>query len=398
MVSDREVCLFLTLKCNQNCRYCHRFLGIDEVSFEDNKRIINKIAEDGIKNMTFTGGEPLLYPNIIELVKLAKEKGLKVKLITNGSVLANNPKMREIYNYLDSITFSIDSCDNEINEKLGRSYKHAENIKTVLESLKGKELNVNINTVVSRVNIEKLEELGQFLREYKINAWRIFKFIPLRETAKINEKEFEISKAEFRINKTLFTSFPNISKVEYREENDMESKYVLIMPNGNIVVTENKKDVTIGNILENSISGLLRNRNIEKTQKAVRKIKTLIAYNDEIIRNEIVSAIKKLSYVEVVGVAKNGNDTYNKIVKLQPEMVFSSYNLSDMTGLDVIKKSKAQLDTKIPVFNFITDNITSEEFDQINNIAGNKMNAFIPELNKEQRIARVLKDYKEFTE
>lgn len=398
MVSDREVCLFLTLKCNQNCRYCHRFLGIDEVSFEDNKRIINKIAEDGIKNMTFTGGEPLLYPNIIELVKLAKEKGLKVKLITNGSVLANNPKMREIYNYLDSITFSIDSCDNEINEKLGRSYKHAENIKTVLESLKGKELNVNINTVVSRVNIEKLEELGQFLREYKINAWRIFKFIPLRETAKINEKEFEISKAEFRINKTLFTSFPNISKVEYREENDMESKYVLIMPNGNIVVTENKKDVTIGNILENSISELLRNRNIEKTQKAVRKIKTLIAYNDKIIRNEIVSAIKKLSYVEVVGVAKNGNDTYNKIVKLQPEMVFSSYNLSDMTGLDVIKKSKAQLDTKIPVFNFITDNITSEEFDQINNIAGNKMNAFIPELNKEQRIARVLKDYKEFTE
>ena len=154
MVSDREVCLFLTLKCNQNCRYCHRFLGIDEVSFEDNKRIINKIAEDGIKNMTFTGGEPLLYPNIIELVKLAKEKGLKVKLITNGSVLANNPKMREIYNYLDSITFSIDSCDNEINEKLGRSYKHAENIKTVLENLKGKELNVNINTVVSRVNIE----------------------------------------------------------------------------------------------------------------------------------------------------------------------------------------------------------------------------------------------------
>ena len=398
MVSDREVCLFLTLKCNQNCRYCHRFLGIDEVSFEDNKRIINKIAEDGIKNMTFTGGEPLLYPNIIELVKLAKEKCLKVKLITYGSVLANNPKMREIYNYLDSITFSIDSCDNEINEKLGRSYKHAENIKTVLESLKGKELNVNINTVVSRVNIEKLEELGQFLREYKINAWRIFKFIPLRETAKINEKEFEISKAEFRINKTLFTSFPNISKVEYREENDMESKYVLIMPNGNVVVTENKEDVTIGNILENSISELLRNRNIEKTQKAVRKIKTLIAYNDEIIRNEIVSAIKKLSYVEVVGVAKNGNDTYNKIVKLQPEMVFSSYNLSDMTGLDVIKKSKAQLDTKIPVFNFITDNITSEEFDQINNIAGNKMNAFIPELNKEQRIARVLKDYKEFTE
>ena len=397
-MSNREVCLFLTLKCNQNCRYCHRFLGIDEVSLEDNKRIINKIAEDGITNITFTGGEPLIYPNVLELVKLAKEKGLKVKVITNGSVLANNSNTREIYSYLDSITFSIDSCDNEINEKLGRSYTHAENIKTVLDSLKGLDLNVNINTVVSRVNIDKLEELGQFLREYKINAWRIFKFIPLRETAKVNEKEFEISKAEFRINKTLFTSFPNINKVEYREENDMESKYVLIMPNGNVVITENKADVTIGNILENSISELLNNRNVTKSEKVMRKIRTLIAYNNETVRNEIVNAVKGLSFAEVVGSTANGIDTYNKIVELQPEMVFSSYNLSDMNGLDIIKKSKEQLDTKIPIFNFIADNITSEEFDQITNVAGNKINAFIPELNKEQRIARVLRDYKEFSE
>lgn len=398
MVNNREVCLFLTLNCNQQCRYCHRFLGIDEVSFEDNKRIINRVAEDGITNITFTGGEPLLYPNVLELVKLAKEKGIKTKLITNGSILANNPNIREIYNYLDSLTLSIDSCDNEINEKLGRSYSHAENIKTVLDSLKGTDLNVNINTVVSRVNIDKLEELGQFLREYKINAWRIFKFIPLRETAKINEKEFEISKAEFRINKTLFTSFPNINKVEYREENDMESKYVLIMPNGNVVVTENKEDVTIGNILENSISELLNNRTVTKPQKVMRKIRTLIAYNNETVRDEILNTISGLNFVEVVGSTANGIDTYNKIVELQPEMVFSRYNLSDMTGLDIIKKSKEQLDTKIPVFNFIADNITNEEFDQITDIAGNKMNAFIPELNKEQRITKVLKDYKEFTE
>lgn len=398
MISNREVCLFLTLRCNQNCRYCHRFLGIDEVSFEENKRIINRIAEDGITNITFTGGEPLIYPNVLELVKLAKEKGLKVKLITNGSMLANNQNMREIYNYLDSITFSIDSCDNEINEKLGRSYSHAENIKTVLDSLKGIDLNVNINTVVSRVNIDKLEELGQFLREYKINAWRIFKFIPLRETAKVNEKEFEISKAEFRINKTLFTSFPNINKVEYREENDMESKYVLIMPNGNVVITENKEDVTIGNILENSISELLNNRVVTKPQKVMRKIRTLIAYNNENVRNEIVNTVKGLGFAEVIGSTANGIETYNKIIELQPEMVFSSYNLSDMNGLDIIKKSKEQLDNKIPVFNFITDNISNEEFEQINNVAGIKMNAFIPEVNKEQKIARILKDYKEFTE
>ena len=398
MLKDREVCLFLTLNCNQQCKYCHRFLGIDEVNLEDNKRIINRIAEDGITNVTFTGGEPLIYPNVLELIKLAKEKGLKAKLITNGFVLANNPNMREIYNYLDSITLSIDSSDNEINEKLGRTYSHADNIKKVLESLKETELNVNINTVVSRVNIDKLEELGQFLRAYKINAWRIFKFIPLRETAKKNVEEFEISKTEFRINKALFTSFPNINKVEYREENDMESKYVLIMPNGNVIITENKKDVTIGNILENSISVLLNNKVTTNTQKAVRKIKTLIAYNDERVRNEIVNAIQNISYVEIIGVAENGVETYKKIVDLQPEIVFTSYNMTDMNGADIIKKSKEQLNTQIPVFNFIANNIANDEFNEIIDIGGNKINAFIKEENKEQKIVQVLKDYKEFTE
>lgn len=398
MIDNREVCLFLTLKCNQNCGYCHRFLGIDELDLEHNKEVINKVAEDGIRNMTFTGGEPLLYPNILELLKLAEKKGIKSKIITNGQILANNQKMREIYNYIDSITLSIDSANNEMNEKLGRGYNHLNNIRMVLNSLGEYDVKVNINTVVSRVNIDHLGELGEFLKEYKINSWRIFKFIPLRETAKLNREKFEISSAEFRINRTLFTSFSNIGKVEYREENDMESKYVMIMPNGNIVITENKQDVTIGNILENSINELLSNRVVKKPEKVIRKIKTLIAYNDERVRNNIVNAIKNLNYVEIVGVTANGIDTYNKIVDLQPEMVFTRYDLSDMNAIDIVKNSKTQLDSKMPIFNVITDNLTENEFRQITDIARNKVNAFIPETNKEERITNILKDFKEFTE
>ena len=48
MIKDREVCLFLTLRCNQKCKYCHRFLGIEDLDLEHNKEVINKIAQDGI--------------------------------------------------------------------------------------------------------------------------------------------------------------------------------------------------------------------------------------------------------------------------------------------------------------------------------------------------------------
>lgn len=398
MINNREVCLFITLRCNQNCRYCHRFLNIDEVGFEENKKIIDRLVEDGIKNLTFTGGEPLLYPNVLELVKYAKEKGMKNKLITNGAILANEPNMREIYNYLDSLTLSIDCANNDINERIGRSYQHTTNIKIVLDSLKNINLNVNINTVVSRANLNELNELGGFLSKYKINVWRIFKFVPLRETAKCNEKEFEISNEEFRINRPLFLSYSNIRKVEYRESNDMESKYILIMPNADVIITENKEDVIIGNILESSISDLLRNRESTIQPKVIRKVRTLIAYNDEAIRDELITAIERLNYVELVGAAINGKDTYNKIVDLQPEMVFAGYDMGDMNGLEIIERTKEQVDNKLPIFNFISDTITEEKCNQVRKIAGNKINVFMPEDNKEQNITKILSDFREFIE
>lgn len=400
MIKDREVCLFLTLRCNQKCKYCHRFLGIEDLDLEHNKEVINKIAQDGITNMTFTGGEPLLYPNIIELLKLAEEKGIKSKLITNGHILATKPEMRKIYNHLDSITLSIDSIDNELNEKMGRGDKHFENIKIVLDSLKENKLKVNINTVVSKMNITYLEELGDFLKDYNINAWRIFKFIPLRETAKLNKDMFEISKADFRVNRPLFTSFPNIKKIEFREENDMESKYVLIMPNGNVIITENEKDVTIGNILKNSLSEILNNRiSIKTPNKVMEKIRTLISYNNEQERNAILERVKQLAYVDVIGTSANGVDTFNKIVDLKPEMVFANYNMNGgMNGLELIQRTKTRLENDMPIFNFITSELPENEINLLVNVADNKINALISEKQKEESIINTLEEYKKFKE
>lgn len=229
MIKDKEVCLFITLKCNQRCKFCHRFNGNTTMDFEDIKKVIDKLTEEGVTNITFTGGEPFLHTNIIDIVKYAKEKGVKSKIISNGKILATDPDKKKIYQYLDSLTLSLDTIDNKLNEEIGRGYDHFDNVKAVLESLKRNSLKVNINTVVSKMNLDKLEELGNFLKNYEINAWRSFKFIPLRETAKTNKDIFEISKIDFKVNKPLFTSFSNIKKIEFREDEDFE-RYILIKP------------------------------------------------------------------------------------------------------------------------------------------------------------------------
>ena len=399
MIKDREVCLFLTLKCNQHCKYCHRFLGINEISTEENMKIIDKLAKEEIRNITFTGGEPLLYTGILELVKYAKKKDMKVKVISNGKILAQNQNMREIYNYLDSLTLSIDTIDNELNEKMGRGYEHYNNIKAVLNSLLEFDLKVNINTVVSKMNMGTLENLGNFIKNYNINAWRIFKFIPLRETAKLNKDMFEISKVDFKANKPLFTSFPNIQRIEFREDDDMENKYILIMPNGNIIMTENKEDVTVGNIRQNTLSEILENKITAKsTNKVVSKIRTLISYNNQSARNKILNKISNLNFVDIVGVADTGADTYNKIIDLKPEMVFTSYNFEDMNGLELMQKSKQTLNNEIPIFNFIAEQLPSQEIIKLVSIDDSKINAIINENNKEDGIIQSLEEYKKFKE
>ena len=68
----------LTDKCNLRCVYCmpedkvyENNLINDTLSFNDYKFIINGLSQVGIKKIKFTGGEPLLYPHLIELIKYA---------------------------------------------------------------------------------------------------------------------------------------------------------------------------------------------------------------------------------------------------------------------------------------------------------------------------------------
>ena len=130
---------------------------------------------------------------------------------------------------------SIDSTDNEINEKLGRGKEHYSTIKNILDYIKANDFNnvkININSVANRYNLDSFSEITNFLNNYNIDSWRIFKFMPLREKAILNS---------------------NIKNIQTRVEEDMENKYILILADGSIVITENGIDKTVGNAKIDSI-------------------------------------------------------------------------------------------------------------------------------------------------
>ena len=251
---EKEICWNITARCNQNCKYCHRFLNIKDLSYEQNLFILNNLYDSGVNNITWTGGEALLLDGIDELLKCSYEKGIKNKIITNGKLLTKE-RIDKIHKYLDSITLSVDSIDDDINYSLGRGKNHFQEIKDILDyiKLKNYDIKLRINSVVCKNNLGNFNELITFLNEYNIHSWRIFKFMPLRETAIKNKESFSISIKEYSNVVKSIKEKSNIENIDTRIEEDMEKKYVLILANGDIVITDNGTDKKVGNALEDSL-------------------------------------------------------------------------------------------------------------------------------------------------
>ena len=389
-MKKNKVCWKITTRCNQNCKYCYGFKDIKELDLDDNIKVMDNLIKEGLTHITWTGGEAVLYPKFKELLQASKERGLHNKLVTNGIYLAKNDNeyVDYILDNLEEINLSIDSISNEINNELGKENNHLEIIRTVLEKTKNRDIRIGINTVVSKKNINHLQELGEFLNQYKIFKWKFLKFMPIREKAAENKEEFEVDERDLIIKVNNLPKFENIEDVFYKEQKEFE-KSMVVLPNGDVIRTDNSIDLFFGNALNENLI-ILGWRNI------MNKIKTLIAYDNEEIQNRLFNILNGITDVEVVATTNNAQDTYYKIIEHKPEMVFAKYDFgTEMNGLDIIKQSKDVLKDNVPAFNFIATDIPKEDFLEAKRIIGDKMNTIIREENP-TRITGIIEDYKEY--
>ena len=102
--------LYLTSQCNLKCIHCYMDAGKgtnDELSTDEFISIIDEFAKLHKTKVAFTGGEPLLRPDIFELAERAKENGLKVSIFTNATLI-DESMVEKLKKYVDEIQFSLD--------------------------------------------------------------------------------------------------------------------------------------------------------------------------------------------------------------------------------------------------------------------------------------------------
>ena len=86
-----ELAVFLRFcNCNLNCSYCDtRWANTTHVKYElaSAEELVEYVKSTGVKNVTLTGGEPLLQADIARLIVMLGKSGAKVEIETNGSIL-----------------------------------------------------------------------------------------------------------------------------------------------------------------------------------------------------------------------------------------------------------------------------------------------------------------------
>jgi MoaA/NifB/PqqE/SkfB family radical SAM enzyme len=106
-------------RCNLDCTYCNEFDDVSTpVPLEEMKKRLDILAEMGTSIITISGGEPLLHPDLDEVIRHIRKRGMIAGLITNGFFLNKERIERLNAAGLEHLQISIDNAvPDEVSKK-----------------------------------------------------------------------------------------------------------------------------------------------------------------------------------------------------------------------------------------------------------------------------------------
>ena len=254
--------LQVTRRCNLKCIYCCEPKQIADSNFNTIKKIVDKLAENGLKKICVTGGEPLLRKDLLDILKYIKSKQIYITLSTNGSLLDKN-KLEKIEPHINNIRFSIRGLEKNHNEITKSPYNFNETIKNIQSAV---ELKIPVSVVATIIlkNHKEMLDMAVLCEKNKVEKLYFFSLISRGRGTKIFKEE----SVNFKKSLKEYEKILEISKKEKwnMETNiidwSIEGQCVLVFPNGEIagVPSFSDKDNTkiIGNVLTDDIAELWR--------------------------------------------------------------------------------------------------------------------------------------------
>ncbi|WP_405760884.1 putative heme d1 biosynthesis radical SAM protein NirJ2 [Anaerovibrio slackiae] len=185
-----------TNACNMYCDHCYRDAGCkaeEELSTAEAKTLLEQIARAGFKIMIFSGGEPLMRHDIVELVAYAASLGLRPVFGTNGTLITLEMAQKLKAAGAMGMGISLDSMDREKHNKFRKFPGAWEGAVQGMRNCRAAGLPFQIHTTVMEWNNHELEALTDFAVAEGAVAHHFFFLVP---TGRAKTIEAESLRAE----------------------------------------------------------------------------------------------------------------------------------------------------------------------------------------------------------
>ena len=189
----RLVAWELTRRCNLNCVHCRAGSerGPYPGELDTNKclQILNEISRVGRPIVILTGGEPLLREDVFQLAEYGDRIGLRMVMATNGTLLTPKIVEKMKASGIKRVSISIDGADEQQHDRFRNVSGAFRGSLEGIEQLKKGGVEFQINTTVTRHNLEDIEQILKLAVELGAVAHHIFLLVPTgRAKSMVNQE------------------------------------------------------------------------------------------------------------------------------------------------------------------------------------------------------------------
>lgn len=166
-----------------------------ELTTDEAKQLIDEVAEMEVPVFVLTGGDPLKRPDIFELVEFASSQGVRISLTPSATPLLTQEAIRKLKLCgLARMAISLDGPSAEIHDQFRGMPGSYEWTMRAVHWAREIGLPVQINSTVTRHNLEQLDAMIALLEQLDIVLWSVFFLVPVGRGSSvelISAEEFE---------------------------------------------------------------------------------------------------------------------------------------------------------------------------------------------------------------
>lgn len=171
----------VTYNCNLRCQHCYATAGKqgkDELSTEEALQAIETMARAGVTVLAFSGGEPLVRPDIFQLTRHAAQQGMYVAMATNGTLITREKATQMKKHGVEFVQISLDGLDAETHDAFrgveGAFHRAVEGIRNSV----AQGFFVEVSTTVTKHNYRQIPEIIDFSERLGADWFMAYNFVP----------------------------------------------------------------------------------------------------------------------------------------------------------------------------------------------------------------------------